>query len=150
MNKFLPIHKALRSFSIFILSMQPLNSYLSKMLFHTKINQFIIDNDSIIIIIISKHILYEIMYLIFILMKYANQEIFDFTLLKLHVMIIIEANYLLIQYLTNSKSKLIGFKLKLLLLESFLLYLDKSSLFVRLRGYLLGVHQLKIYSNEVV
>lgn len=90
------------------------------------------------------------MYLIFILMKYANQEILDFTLLKLHVMIIIEANYLLIQYLTNSKSKLIGFKLKLLLLESFLLYLDKSSLFVRLRGYLLGVHQLKIYINEVV
>lgn len=83
--------------------MKPLNSYLSKVLLHAKINQLIIYDDSIIIIIISKHILYEIMYLIFIFMEYADQEIPDFTLLKLHVMIFIEINYLLVEYLTNSK-----------------------------------------------
>lgn len=84
--------------------MKPLNSYLSKVLLHTEINQLVIHNNSIIIIVVSKHIFYEIMYLIFILMKDTDQEIPNLTLLKSHVVIFIEINYLLVQDLPNSKS----------------------------------------------
>lgn len=84
--------------------MKPLNSYLSKVLLHTEINQLVIHNNSIIIIVVSKHIFYEIMYFIFILMKDTDQEIPNLTLLKSHVVIFIEINYLLVQDLPNSKS----------------------------------------------
>jgi hypothetical protein len=84
--------------------MKPLNSYLSKVLLHTEINQLVIHNNSIIIIVVSKHIFYEIMYLIFILVKDTDQEIPNLTLLKSHVVIFIEINYLLVQDLPNSKS----------------------------------------------
>jgi hypothetical protein len=73
------------------------------MLFHTKVDQFVILDDSIIVVVISKDVFNKIVDLIFFLIKNIDQELLDLTLLKLHIGVYIEFYDFLIDYLSNDK-----------------------------------------------
>lgn len=71
------------------------------MLFHAEVHQFIIFDDSIIVVVIPKNILYEVMYLILILLKHTYQKISDLVLVEAKIKIYIELDYALINYISH-------------------------------------------------
>ncbi len=105
--KFPLIHDSLLPPSISLLLMQSLNGYFSKMLFHAKIDQLVIFDDSIVVGVVPKNVFYKIMDLLRVFMQHVREERFYLLLLKLLVSVLVEFYQLQVNHLTHTEGQVV-------------------------------------------
>lgn len=106
-NKFPLIHDSLLPPSISLLLMQSLNGYFSKMLFHAKIDQLVILDDSIVVGVVSKNVFYKIVDLLRVFMQHVREERFYLLLLELLVSVLVEIYQLQVNHLTHAEGQVV-------------------------------------------
>lgn len=105
------------------------------MLFHAEVDEFVILYDAVVVVVVPEHVFYKIVYFWLCLLQDGLQELPDFLLLELFVVIGIEGDHLHVDHFSHLEGQDVGGKLESLLFDGFLFPSGKGFFFFEEGGH---------------